>query len=164
MRASGTAQATMYKALGAIPTELSSKEFYTALQRGTIDGATSGTSRFRRSKFYEVAPYITVDPTLPYLTFWLAINKDVWANLSAADQKLFLDVGKELQKRSREYAAQERAEDLAFMKINAKMFIELSGAERKKLIETVKPAMKQFSKGHLGGMYDKLWGLLDATK
>ncbi len=164
MRASGTAQATMYKALGAIPTELSSKEIYTALQRGTIDGATSGSSRFRRSKFYEVAPYITVDPTLPYLTFWLAINKDVWANLSAADQKLFLDVGKELQKRSREYAAQERAEDLAFMKINAKMFIELSGAERKKLIETVKPAMKQFSKGHLGGMYDKLWGLLDATK
>ena len=164
MRASGTAQATMYKALGAIPTELSSKEIYTALQRGTIDGAASGTSRFRRSKFYEVAPYITVEPTLPYLTFWLAINKDVWAKLSAEDKKLFLEVAKQLQIKSREYAAEERNEDIAFMKKNAKMFIEFSESEKKKLIETVQPAMREFSKKHVGDMYGKLWGLLEATK
>lgn len=55
MRTSGTAQATMYKALGAVPVGLSSKEIYTALQRGTIQGATSGISRWRRSKLYEIA-------------------------------------------------------------------------------------------------------------
>ena len=32
-----------------------------------IQGATSGISRWRRSKLYEAAPYLTVDPTLPFL-------------------------------------------------------------------------------------------------
>ena len=164
MRASGTAQAAMYRALGAIPTELSSKEQYTALQRGTIDGTTSGTSRFRRSKLYEVAPYITADPTCPFLTFWLAINKDVWADLSPDYQKLFLGVAKELQNESRVNATKEWKEDVDVMKEKAKKYIVLSKAEQKKLIETVKPAMREFSKKRLGDMYDKLWGLLEATK
>ena len=42
MRTSGTDMATMYKALGAVPVGRSSKEIYTALQRGTIQGAGSG--------------------------------------------------------------------------------------------------------------------------
>ena len=55
-------------------------------------------------------------------------------------------------------------EDIAFMKKNAKMFIEFSESEKKKLIETVQPAMREFSKKHVGDMYGKLWGLLEATK
>jgi TRAP-type C4-dicarboxylate transport system substrate-binding protein len=164
MRTSGTAQAAMYKALGAIPTELSSKEIYTALQRGTIQGATSGSSRFRRSKLYEVVPYITVDVTLPYLSFWVAVNKDTWAKLSADDQKVLLETAKELQKWSRDYAARERDEDIAFLKKHTKKFIELSDSEVQKLISTVKPAMKEFSTKRLGDMHGKLWGLLEATK
>ncbi len=164
MRTSGTAQSTMYKALGAIPVSMSSKEIYTALQRGTIQGATSGVSRWRRSKLYEVAPYLTVDPTLPYLTMYLAVNQKSWSKLSADDQKLFMETAREIEAWTRKNAAQEREDDLAFLKTAAKSLIELSPQERKKLIDTVKPAMKAFSKKHLGDSFDELWGLLEQTK
>jgi len=164
MRTSGTAQATVYRALGAIPTELSSKEVYTALQRGTIDGVTAGTSRFRRSKYYEVAPYITVDVTAPYVSFWLVINEDAWKTLSPDDQKLFEETGRYIEKWTRENAAKERVKDIAFLKTKAKEFIDFSDAERTKLLNTVRPTMKEFSKKRLGAMYDRLWELLESTK
>jgi TRAP-type C4-dicarboxylate transport system substrate-binding protein len=164
MRTSGTAQATMYRTLGAITVEMSSKELYTALQRGTIKGATTGTSRFRRSKVYEVAPYLTNDPTLPYLSFWLTINADVWAKLSPAHQKLFIDEGKKLEQWTRDNAAKEREDDLIFLKKNAKLVYDLPPEEKRKLIETVRPAMMAFSKKRLGDQFDELWKLLDETK
>lgn len=164
MRTSGTAQATMYKALGAIPVGLSSKEIYTALQRGTIQGATSGVSRWRRSKLYEVAPYLTIDPTLPYLSMWLVINNDTWKKLSPADRKIFTDTARQIESWTRKNAAQERTTDLAFLKSKAKALVELPPSERKKLLSIVVPVMRKFSKTQLGDHYQELWEILEKTK
>ncbi len=164
MRTSGTAQATMYKALGAITVEMSSKEIYTGIQRKTIQGCTTGISRVRRSKLYEVAPYITIDPTLPYLSFWLVVNKDVWKKLSPADQKLLEEEGRKLEKWTREHAAKEREEDLAFLKTKAKLLYDMPPAEKKKLVDTVSPVMMQFAKERLGASYNQMWELLEKTK
>ncbi len=161
MRTSGTAQATMYKALGAVPVGLSSKEIYTALQRGTIQGATSGIARWRRSKLYEVAPYLTRDPTLPYLSMWLVINNKTWARLSADDQKIFIEAAGELQQWTRDFAEKETRDDLEFLKKEAKSLVELSPAEKTLLIETVKPVMKQFAREQLKDHFQELWGLLE---
>jgi len=164
MRTSGTAQATMYKALGAVPVGLSSKEIYTALQRGTIQGATSGISRWRRSKLYEVAPYLTIDPTLPYLSMWLVINNKAWAKLSAADQETFRETARELQQWTRDFADKETTDDLAFLKTSAKALVDLSPEQKKLLIDTVKPAMKKFAREQLKEQFDELWGLLEKSK
>ena len=164
MRTSGTAQATMYKALGAVTVEMSSKELYTAVQRNTIQGFTTGISRARRSRLYEVAPYITIDPTLPYLSFWLVINKDVWKKLSPADQKLFIEEGRKLEKWTRVNAAKELQEDQDFLKTKVKLLYDMSPAEKKKLVDTVTPVMMTYSKERLGVSYEELWALLDKTK
>lgn len=164
MRTSGTAMATMYKALGVIPISLSSKEIYTGLQRGTIQGAGSGVSRWRRSKLYEVAPYLTVDPTIPYFSMWLVINNNSWNKLSSEDQKIITDTAKEYEAWTRDYAAREREEDFAFLKSEAKSFVELSSKEKAKLVNTVKPVMKTFAKEQLGDQYQELWGLLEESK
>lgn len=164
MRTSGTAQATMYKALGAIPVGLSSKEIYTALQRGTIQGATSGMSRWRRSKLYEVAPYLTIDPTLPYLSMWLVINNDTWNKLSEVDKKLFTETAKQIEAWTRKNAAEERTADLTFLKSKAKALVELPPDQRKKLISIVVPVMQDFSKKQLGSHYQELWGILEKTR
>ena len=164
MRTSGTAQATMYKTLGAVTVEMSSKELYTAVQRNTIQGFTTGISRARRSRLYEVAPYITIDPTLPYLSFWLVINKDVWKKLSPADQKLFIEEGRKLEKWTRVNAAKEFQEDRDFLKTKAKLLYDMSPAEKKKLVGTVRPVMMTYSKERLGASYEELWALFDKTK
>ena len=164
MRTSGTAQATMYKALGAVPVGLSSKEIYTGLQRGTIQGATSGISRWRRSKLYEAAPYLTVDPTLPFLSMWLVINNKAWAKLSPEDRKVFTEAAAEIQQWTRDFATKETKDDLAFLKANAKSLVDLSPEEKALLIQTVKPAMKEFAKESLKENFEELWGLLEETK
>jgi len=164
MRTSGTAMATMYKALGVIPISLSSKEIYTGLQRGTIQGAGSGVSRWRRSKLYEVAPYLTVDPTIPYFSMWLVINNKSWNKLSKEDQKIISETAKEYEAWTRDYAAKEREEDFDFLKAEAKSFIELPNEQKTKLVNTVKPVMKEFAKNQLGDQYQELWGLLEESK
>jgi TRAP-type C4-dicarboxylate transport system substrate-binding protein len=95
---------------------------------------------------------------------YLAVNNKSWGKLSAEDQKLFMETAKDIEAWTRQNAAKEREEDLAFLKTAAKSLIELSPEERKKLIDTVKPVMKAFSKKHLGDSYDELWGLLEQTK
>jgi TRAP-type C4-dicarboxylate transport system substrate-binding protein len=154
----------MYKALGAIPVALSSKEIYTGLQRGTIQGATSGLSRWRRSKLYEVAPYITSDPTTPYLSMWLAINNKTWAKLSDKDKALFEKTARELEAWTRDYAAKERKEDLAFLKEHAKALVELSPGEVDKLVRTVKPVMKEFAREQLKDKFQEMWDLLEGAR
>lgn len=164
MRTSGTAQATMYKALGAVPVGLSSKEIYTALQRGTIQGATSGISRWRRSKLYEVAPYLTIDPTLPYLSMWLVINNQAWAKLSPGDQDTLMQVSRDMQQWTRDFAEKETKDDLAFLKKEAKTLLDLSPDQKKVLIDTVKPAMKEFAREQLKEKFDEMWMLLESSK
>ncbi|MBC8247684.1 MAG: TRAP transporter substrate-binding protein [Deltaproteobacteria bacterium] len=164
MRTSGTAQATVYKALGAITVEMSSKEIYTAIQRGTIQGCTTGTSRVRRARLYEVAPYITIDPTLPFMSFYLVINKDVWQKMSAADQKLLTEEARELEKWTRDYVVKEYQEDLDMIKSKAKILYDMPAAEKEKLVAVVRPAMMEFSKKRLGKWYEQLWTLFDKAK
>ena len=161
IRSSGTAQATIWKSLGAIPTEMSSKEMYTALQRGTIDGGNTGTSRIRRNKLYEVAPYLTIDPTTPHVSFFFAINNNAWNGLSAADQKVFEEVARSVERWTRESAEKEKEDDYAFFKENKCELIELSDAERTRLLDTVRPKMQALCKERLGDKYDLLWGLLE---
>lgn len=164
MRTSGTAMASLYKALGVVPISLSSQEIYTGLQRGTIEAAASGVSRWRRSKLYEVAPYLTVDPTIPYFSMWLVINKTAWEKLSEPDQKILADTARSYEPWTRDYAAKEQEEDFVFLKSEAKAFVELSSEEKAKLIHTVKPVMKALAKEQLGDKYQELWGLLEASK
>lgn len=164
MRTSGTAMATMYKALGVIPISLSSKEIYTGLQRGTIQGAGSGVSRWRRSKLYEVAPYLTVDPTIPYFSMWLVINQKSWNKLASSDQKIISETAREFEAWTRDFAASEREEDFSFLKSEVKAFVELSSEQKAKLVNTVKPVMKGFAKKQLGDHFQELWGLLEKSK
>lgn len=54
----GTAQ--LVQALGAAPVQLPFAEVYTALQRGTIDGAVTGFQGVASQKMYEVASHVLV--------------------------------------------------------------------------------------------------------
>ena len=60
IRANQPMAADSVKALGASPVMMSSSEVYMALQRGTIDGASSGPTTFVKRKWFEVADYVTI--------------------------------------------------------------------------------------------------------
>jgi TRAP-type C4-dicarboxylate transport system substrate-binding protein len=162
MRTSGSAQATMYRTLGGVPTELSAKEVYMALQRGTIDGATSGPSRFFFSKWYEVTPYLTQDYTLPYLSFWLAINLDKWNKLSKADQEILSETAREIEGWTRIYVVKETS--TVYEKFQRGLVKELyffTPSEVERVTKVVRPVMHELIVSRAGKeMGDKLWSLM----
>ncbi|CCK78329.1 TRAP transporter substrate-binding protein [Desulfobacula toluolica] len=162
MRASGTAQAIMYKALGAIPVELSVKEVFMALQRGTIDGACSGPGRFYFSKWYETTPYIVHDYSIPYLQFWHTMNMNKWKKLTPENHKIVADAAREIALWARDYVVKET--ELIYQKFKdglIKEMIFLSNEERTKLNNVVSPVMHDFTIKRCGkDMGEKLWGYM----
>jgi TRAP-type C4-dicarboxylate transport system substrate-binding protein len=167
LRNAGAAQATMYRALGVVPTEMSSREVYMALQRGTIDGATSGPSRFYLSKWYEVTTYITQDYSLPYLSFWLSIGLKFWNKLSMEDQKLLADAAQEVEMWSRKYVVDETKGFYEKMKSSDKVkdFYFLPKNEVAKIEKIAAPIMKNLIIKRAGkDMGEELWDLVQQTK
>ena len=60
IRAFSKGSADTIKALGGVPVVMSSSEMYMALQRGTVDGATTGMPAAVSRKIYEVQKYMTL--------------------------------------------------------------------------------------------------------
>ena len=96
------------KALGASSATMGASEVYMAIQRGTIDGQSSGTTAMRDRKMYEVHKYLTVtNHASP--EFILAMNEKVYAKLSDAQKKALNDAANEVRDDLRKNA---KAEDL----------------------------------------------------
>ena len=86
----------MAKDLGAAPVTTAGGDIYPMLERGAIDATEWGTLWENISPgFYKVARFLIYpgvhQPTAP---FELVINKDVWAKMPAADQRLVETVAK----------------------------------------------------------------------
>lgn len=75
------------KVLGASPLMMSSSEVYAALQRGTVDGATTGLGTVVSRKWYEVAKYATITGA-SYSIWPVMINKDAWEKLPREYQQI----------------------------------------------------------------------------
>lgn len=166
IRAAGTSGATFLWALGMVPTELSAKEVYMALQRGTIDGSVSGPDRFLKSKWYEVATYLTQDYSLPYISMWLVINSDFWNKLDKDNQQIISESAIEVEKWTRTYAKAETEKSYKELRSLVKDLYFMPKTETAKINEMVRPKMHNLIVKRAGKeMGEKLWSLfLEADK
>ncbi len=80
--------ADIFKALGANPINVLPTEVYLALERGMADGVVNTLVAARSEKNTEVAKYLTL-VGINSGSFFVAMNKDVWAALDPKDQALF---------------------------------------------------------------------------
>lgn len=109
MRSEGKLSALFLKQQGATPVAVDSSEVYTALQRGTLNGAVSGLSSIVSRKWYEVGKYITAIHYVP-LVYPLQANLQWWQGLtqqqrdtitkaiSAAEQANVKEIEKEFKR------------------------------------------------------------------
>lgn len=96
------------KALGASSVTMGASEVYMGIQRGTIDGQTSGTTAMRDRKMFEVMKYMTItNHASP--EFIVAMNQNAYDRLSP-DQKKALDEA--CQEVEASVRANAKAEDL----------------------------------------------------
>jgi C4-dicarboxylate-binding protein DctP len=84
------------KALGAAPTVMSSSEMYMALQRGTVDGATTGMPAAVSRKIQEVQKFMT-EANYTTAQFIVQANLKWWDKLSADQKEAILKAGKDAE-------------------------------------------------------------------
>lgn len=108
LRGFGVDSTTLLRDLGAAPVTMSSQEIYQAMQRGTIDGFSTGPSSVMDRKLYEVTRYGT-DVGLTYIPFVATANARWWGGLPADVQKAVLAASAVAQKESRDRAKADHA-------------------------------------------------------
>jgi C4-dicarboxylate-binding protein DctP len=145
MRSFSGSDAETLQTLGAAPTVMSSSEMYMALQRGTVDGATTGMPAAISRKVQEVQKYMTL---ANYTTAQFALqgNAAWWNSLSAEDREAITKAGRDAEAWIRaviadsENEAQKAIED-AGVKIYA-----LNEAERGEFQAATLPVRESFAK------------------
>lgn len=106
IRSIGDIPSVMIQAYGASPVFMGGGEVYMALQRNTVDGATSGTTAMLQRKYHEVTDYLTIN-NYAYLEFIVAMNKDFWDGLPENTQNLIEEEAAKAEEWIREQAESE---------------------------------------------------------
>jgi C4-dicarboxylate-binding protein DctP len=109
MRSFSSGDADTLKALGAAPTVMSSSEMYMALQRGTVDGATTGMPAAVSRKIQEVQKFMT---EANYTTAQFAVQASLkwWQKLPQDQRDAILKAGKDAEEWIRGAIAQSEDE------------------------------------------------------
>jgi TRAP-type C4-dicarboxylate transport system substrate-binding protein len=89
------ALASLVAGLGGEPLTIAFAEVYTALERGTLDAAISGTKPGYGLRWYEVSKYL-VGPISMRPHVALAINKDIWKRLPPDIQSIMKEDAEKL--------------------------------------------------------------------
>lgn len=95
VRVFGAAQTDFVRALGAEPVSLAVAEVYTALDRGTVDAAITGTIAGYNLKWYEVTKYM-VDLQMGPVMIAMVASKRTWDKLPGDVRGALEGLGKEL--------------------------------------------------------------------
>jgi tripartite ATP-independent transporter DctP family solute receptor len=144
--------------LGASAVPMAWGEVISAAQQGVIDGADLPIYNINALKVYEVTKYVSMTfhnygPTLAVM------NLEVWKSLTPEQQRLFMEVGREAQKKIRELT--ESVDNLA----KAKEILEARGMKvnaadvasfRRLAEEKIWPQYKQ--------QYGELWDKVASVK
>jgi tripartite ATP-independent transporter DctP family solute receptor len=132
------------KVLGASPVMMTSAEVFTALQRGVVDGATSGITSIVQRKWYEVTKYTTV--TYGVYSVWpLMINLKVWNGLPKEIQQILYDAAKDYQNYTIKIAEKEDEEAVKFLSQKHELYI-LTDEDRTLWNKALEPIKKEFLK------------------
>jgi TRAP-type transport system periplasmic protein len=111
VRVYGTAQTEFANALGMEPVSIAFAETYTALERGTVDAAFTGTYPGFALKFYEVTKFL-VDVNHGPVAGALVVSKRTWDKLSPDMRTLMTKLGEEFSERGWELGRRTTKEGL----------------------------------------------------
>jgi tripartite ATP-independent transporter DctP family solute receptor len=144
MRSFSSGDADTLKALGAAPTVMSSSEMYLALQRGTVDGATTGMPAAVSRKIQEVQKYMT-EANYTTAQFVVQANLKWWDKLSPEQREPMLKAGREAEEWIRGAIAQSEDEaEKAIQKAGVQIH-RLTPEARPLFIKATEPVRQAFA-------------------
>lgn len=105
IRAYSKGSAELLQALGAVPTIMGVGDIYSALQRGTVEGAMGGLGGAVGLKHYEVTSHMFVpNGVMGTLIHAYVMNRDKYEAMSPENQQILLDAATEARDHMQQYA------------------------------------------------------------
>lgn len=89
-----------FKQVGAVPTQMSFSELYSALQTGVVDAQENPLPTIVAAGFAEVQKYLSLTGHF-YNTVMFVVNTDVWNKISPEDQAIILAAAEDMEKEVR---------------------------------------------------------------
>ncbi len=144
MRSFSSGDADTLKALGAAPTVMSSAEMYMALQRGTVDGATTGMPAAVSRKLQEVQKFMT-EANYTTAQFAMQANLKWWQKLPQDERDAITKAGKEAEEWIRGAIAQSEDEAKQVIKKAGVQIHEVTPEARPLFIKATEPVRQTFA-------------------
>ncbi|MBU0651321.1 MAG: TRAP transporter substrate-binding protein DctP [Proteobacteria bacterium] len=154
IRAAGKMFEKMLHASGAGISSMPSSEIYFALQTGVLDACMTSSSSFASYRLYEQVKYYTSPriTTTWYMLEPLAMSMVTWKKLSPEQQKIVVEVGRELEKFALEEAIRDDTDVTDLFKSKGVIVHDMTPDELKVWAETAKnTAWKEYSEKVKGG-------------
>ena len=143
LRSPGAMGAQTLEALGASPVVMSPGEMYMGLQRGTIDGASTGVSSFQHRNLWEVGEFATVTgATMGILA--VVVNRAAFERLSEESQAAILEAAAEVQDWSFARSEEEDMASLDFLREQGTSVHILTDEERDALRAALDPVIEDW--------------------
>ena len=144
MRSFSSGDADTLKALGAAPTVMSSSEMYMALQRGTVDGATTGMPAAVSRKIQEVQKFMT-EANYTTAQFVVQANLKWWEKLPQDQRDAILKAGREAEEWIRGAIAQSEKDAEAVIRKAGVQIHQLTPEARPAFIKATEPVRQAFA-------------------
>lgn len=125
-------------AMNSNPVPMPFGEVFTAVQNGTVDGASVSISSTFTSKLHTVAPYVDLIDAI-YSPLPLVCSKSTWDTLSPEHRKILKEAAIEARDFERDYLTKAEINYLEGMKADGATVRVYTPAERKVWEEAVKP-------------------------
>lgn len=161
MRAFSAADAVTLESLGAAPTIISSSELYLSLQRGTIDGTTTGMPAAISRKVVEVQKYMT-HANYSSAEFLVQANLKWWNKLKQSERDIIMRAAAETEQHIRTEVARYENDALESIKKYGIEVHTLTDAEREELIKATANVRADFLKNS-GETGQKLMKIADES-
>ena len=155
IRAAGKMFETMlYEGAGAAITSMPSSEIYFALQTGALDACMTSSSSFESYRLYEQVKYYN-SPKITatwYMFEPLVMSMITFKKLSPEQQKIIMEVGKELEKFTLEEAIKDDTEVTDLFKSKGVKIHDMTPEDFKVWLDmSIKTAWKKFAETVKGG-------------
>ncbi|MCB2188879.1 MAG: TRAP transporter substrate-binding protein [Deltaproteobacteria bacterium] len=146
IRATGTT-GELVKALGGTPVSMPMPEVYQALSRGVVDGAVYPMESNMGWKLAEVTRYGALCTSMAYTTsFFVVMNKDKWATLSPADQKIIRAINQTWAARTgAAWDTVDRAGWEFFLGLPEHQLVEVAPADAEAFRQAAQPVLTAFA-------------------
>ena len=139
IRAGGGMPNYTVKAIGGSPVATVGGEYYTAMQKGTVDAGLMGSYSLRTYKLWEVADQVVNPPIFPHCFVGVWMNLDKWNSLSPEIQKVFIDTARMMATRWICFVELDDARVRAEARKHGVQFYTLPPAEAAKMYKAAMP-------------------------